>query len=233
MNLLPHLLIADEVWHRMGWQKDMRGPMLLGAISPDAYRLVPGLHHRETHYRSHSREGLRLADFVDRYLHPAFDSGASRDQAFFAGWLTHVCADSLWRRRLRTEVPSLWEGMQQTRGEERDELQLFYRSNCARADQQLADMQRLRLAEITLQLESAVAIWRVGPLGAADFERWCQNSLVGGIILPPEDETAPVMIDYDLVVRTMTSAEEEATAVLLWESKGSDVRIANLPDLTS
>lgn len=232
MNLLPHLLIADEVWRRMSWQKDMRGPMLLGAISPDAYRLVLGRHHRETHYRSHSREGQRLADFVDRYLHPAFQSGTAREQAFFAGWLTHVCADSLWRRRLRTEVSSLWEGMQHARGDEREELQVFYRSNCARADQQLADMQRLRLAEITLQLQNAVVARDVGSLSAADFERWRQNFLLRGIVLPPEDETAPVMIEYDLVVRTMTSAEEEATAVLLWEAKGSGVRVADLPDFT-
>ena len=232
MNVLPHLLIADEVWHRMSWQKDMRGPMLLGAIAPDAYRLVPGLHHRETHFRSHSHQGQRLSDFVDTYLHPAFESGTSRDQAFFAGWLTHACADSLWRRRLRTEVPTLWEGMQHARGEEREELQVFYRSNCARADQQLADMQRLRLAEIVLQLENAVAIWDVGSLSSGDFERWRQNTLLRGIILPPEDETSPVMVDYDLVVRTMTSAEEEATAVLLWEAKGSGVRVADLPDFT-
>jgi hypothetical protein len=232
MNLLPHLLIADEVWRRMSWQKDMRGPMLLGAISPDAYRLVPGLHHRETHYRSHSRPGQRLADFVDRYLHPAFESGSSRDQAFFAGWLSHICADSLWRRRLRIEVPTLWDGVQHARGEERSELQLFYRSNCALADQQLSDLQRLRVGEIMVQLGIAVPIWDVGSLSAADFERWRAQSLLRGIVISPEDDAAPVMIDYDLVVRTMTSAEEEATAVLLWEAKGSGVRIADLPDFT-
>jgi hypothetical protein len=205
----------------MGWPEELRGPMLLGSISPDAYRITPGAGYRDTHFRHHTKLGQRQGDFVRRYLHPAFEAQDGSAQAFYAGWMTHLCADDVWRQRLRTELKALWDGVNHSSSEQAKQLKHIYRANCARVDAELVRQLGPQVQDIVWHLGEANAELNVGPIQVAAITRWKQKTLIRNFNRP-FDEKAPQIIDHNFVMRAMTAAEDEAASILLWEARATE-----------
>ena len=121
MTPLQHLLTAEQVRLRAGWDARFRPELALGAIAPDAHRVAPRVGHRSLHFRSRREKDNRLVDFLREYLRPAVHGGQGALE-FWAGWLCHVVADDVWRHCLQREVPELLDGVVRGEGVEADQL---------------------------------------------------------------------------------------------------------------
>jgi len=93
MNLVHHLIVADRLRERVGGARCPRGPLLLGALTPDAHSLQPGLGRACVH----PPDGADHVGFVIGALEPpdALDSAAGR--AFALGCICHLVADESTR----------------------------------------------------------------------------------------------------------------------------------------
>lgn len=93
MNLVHHLVVAELLREQLGWGSELRAPMLLGAIAPDAHSLRPGMGRAALH----PERGADLAQFVVQAIAPphSLDTGAGR--AFAVGCVSHLVADELTR----------------------------------------------------------------------------------------------------------------------------------------
>ena len=52
MTELGHLLLADAVFKRLDWPREVRQCLYLGAIAPDAHRATIDVSYRDVHFRS-------------------------------------------------------------------------------------------------------------------------------------------------------------------------------------
>lgn len=90
---MHHLIVADRLRELVGGSDCPRGPLLLGALTPDAHSLQPGLGRACVH----PPDGGDHIGFVVGALEPpgALDSAAGR--AFALGCICHLIADELTR----------------------------------------------------------------------------------------------------------------------------------------
>jgi hypothetical protein len=217
MTEQTHLLLADRLWAQLGWEEIQRGPMLLGAIGPDAYRVAAGVDYRDVHFRSRREPGRRLVDFLIRYLRPSLQDRQPEATAFYAGWLSHICGDMIWRQTVRTELNPLWERV--TYGSRLEALALrqqFY-DECALVDVLLYEDFTGQLDEIRWALQRAAIQHTVPPLQAYDLTRWRQQVLLDA--LPPSGLAVeePLYVGMALVEQCLEAAQAETLSVLQWE----------------
>lgn len=231
MTELGHLLLADTIFRRLNWPQDMRAPLYLGAIAPDAHRVTIDVSYRDIHFRSRRRPGHRLADFVRLYLRPALHSADSYERAFFVGWLSHLCGDDAWRQKIRAELESLWRQIYGANRLERSALRAEFYDECDWVDMQLYQANANLVEDIRWILEQAVPRFTVPPLHASDIHRWRQQVIEEK--LPPSNFSIeqPRFIDVDFILDAMTIAEEEAVAMIGWEMKRQPAEPA--PDETA
>ncbi len=192
---------------------------LPGAIAPDAYRITIGVDYRELHFRSARRPGQRLTDFLRTYLRPALAGGDSEAKAFFAGWLSHVCTDYVWRQKLRAEMPELWQMVLSAPRLEAVALKHQFYDECDWMDIQLYRLDSSRLEDIRWHLSQAEVRFTVPPLQAGDIHRWRQQ--VGDEMIPPSNYTveAPSLLQMEFVQQAIAQAAEETLGMLAWENK--------------
>ncbi len=219
MTELGHLWVADRLWERLGWAEAQRPYLYLGAIAPDAYRVAYSIPQRLSHFRYASPKGLSFNDFVNVYLRPAMagDNGAA--QAFFSGWLSHLCADRIWRQKVRYELAGLWERIMEGPAEVAAALKQQFFEECAWADLELYRKDSARYEEILAQLSQAEVCFRVPPLQAGDIFRW--REIVVQEKVPPLNVriAAPQWLSMEFVLQALQEAEEESLKLLLWEQK--------------
>lgn len=217
MTELGHLLLADALFRRLNWPPEMRGQLYLGAIAPDAHRVTLDVSYRDVHFRSARRPGHRLADFLRLHLRPALQSNDPEQQAFFAGWLSHLCGDDAWRQKIRSELQTLWRQIDGANRLERSALRAEFYDECDWVDMQLYQSNANLIENIRWLLEQATPCFTVPPLRASDIHRWRQQVIEEK--LPPSNFsiTQPRFISTDFLLDAMTVAEEEAVAMINWE----------------
>lgn len=93
MNLVHHLIVADRLLDCLGASRFPRGPMLLGALTPDAHSLRPGLGRACVH----PPDGDDHVGFVVGALEPADALRSADGRAFALGCICHLVADELTR----------------------------------------------------------------------------------------------------------------------------------------
>jgi hypothetical protein len=219
MTELGHLLLADAVHKRLQWPRDMRAALYIGAIAPDAHRATIDVSYRDVHFRSAHRQGFRLVDFLRTYLRPAARSYDLQERGFFLGWLTHLCADDVWRRKIRAEFPSLWQRISGAPRLERHALREEFHDECDWVDAQLYQRHAYLIEDIRILLQEAPARFTIPPLQLGDLQRW--QSQVIEDSLPPSNlyvEQAR-FLSVDFVQEAMVLAEEETISMLEWEMK--------------
>lgn len=226
MTELGHLLLADALFRRLDWPPEMRAPLFLGAVAPDAHRAALDVSYRDVHFRSAHRPGHRLADFLRTYLRPALHSADAEERAFFVGWLSHLCGDDAWRQKIRAQLQSLWQQIAGANRLERTALRSEFYDECDWVDRQLYQANAQLLEDIRWQLEQATPRFTVPPLHASDLFRWRQQVLDEK--LPPANYATeqPRFIDTDFVQDVLTIAEEEAFAMIAWELKREPADVA-------
>lgn len=219
MTELVHLLVADGVFRRLAWDAQMRPGLYLGAIAPDAHRATTGVPYRDVHFRSAHRSGHRLVDFLREYLRPAIERQDEGRQAFFAGWLTHICADDIWRQKIRGDLAEMWQRINGGSRFERESLRDEFYDECDCVDQQLYQRNANLFEDIRWLLAEAQSNLSVAALQPADIHRWRLH--VVEELLPPSNYrvTEPRLLSLSFVQETITQAEEEALALLEWELK--------------
>ena len=219
MTELGHLLLADAVLKRLDWPREMRQCLYLGAIAPDAHRATIDVSYRDIHFRSSHREGCRLVDFLRTYLRPAARSHDLEERGFFLGWLTHLCGDDVWRRKIRSELPSLWQRISGSARLERHALREEFRDECDWVDAQLYQRNAYLVEDIRWLLEQAPARFTVPPLQLGDIHRWRLQVIESS--LPPSNLSVEQarFLSVDFVLEALTLAEEEAISMLEWEMK--------------
>lgn len=219
MTELGHLLVADMIYQHHDWAETMRPAVYLGAIAPDAYRVTVGIDYRTLHFRSSRHPGLRLTDFLRTYLRPAFASGDPQARAFFAGWLSHICADYVWRQQLRDTLPELWRLITEAPRLESVALKHQFYDECDWVDTRLYRLDGTGMEDMRWQLTQAEVRYTVPPLQAGDLHRWRQQ--VAEEMLPPANYTvqAPELISVEFVQRVIAQSQEEALGMLAWETK--------------
>lgn len=219
MTELGHLLAADVAFIALGWGDEERRDFYLGAIAPDAHRATYGVDYRDLHFRSSKVVGRRLIDFLRRHLRPAL-SGADRNaRAFYTGWLTHICADHIWRQHLRHDLSAVWyritEGTPLESGPLRDE---FY-EECDWVDQRLCEERVRQVEDIRWLLQHAHVANTVPPLKLDDINRWRQHVLMELLPPPPPNLTTPQMLSVQLVEQVIDEAVSETLSILDWETR--------------
>jgi hypothetical protein len=219
MTELGHLLVADSLFRQSEWSEHVRPALYLGAIAPDAYRITIGIDYRELHFRSSRHPGQRLTDFLRTYLRPALAGGDPEAAAFFAGWLSHICTDYVWRQSIRAELPDLWRMVLAAPRLEAVALKHQFYDECDWADIQLYRQDGSRMEELSGALSQATAQFTVQPLQVSDIHRWRQQ--VTEEMLPPANYTveAPEWLSLDFFERAIAQAAEETLGMLAWESK--------------
>ncbi len=94
MNLLHHLLVAENMRQKLLWPTSVRGPALLGAIAPDAHSEVPGVGRAGVHPRPNSDVVAEVFDRIDTSM----CNNSTHGRAFAASVVSHLVADQLTRR---------------------------------------------------------------------------------------------------------------------------------------
>lgn len=92
MNLVHHLIVADRLRDGLG-AACPRGPLLLGALTPDAHSLRPGLGRACVH----PPDGGDHIGFVVGALEPPDALSSAAGRAFALGCICHLIADELTR----------------------------------------------------------------------------------------------------------------------------------------
>ena len=219
MTELGHLLTVDVVAKRLGWPQELRPALYLGAIAPDAHRATYGVDYRDLHFRSGRHIGRRLVDFLRRYLRPHLGVSSPEARAFFAGWLSHICADTLWKQRVRQEMSSLWQRIVEGSQLESATLRAEFYDECDWVDQQLYREQEDQVEDIRNLLERAAPRFTVPPLQLGDINRWRVHVMMD--LLPPTRLSVerPQYLTLGFVEDSLEEAVEETVAMLDWEIK--------------
>lgn len=225
-----HLLVAERVWMALGWPSHMHPAMCLGAIAPDAHRVTDHVAFRDLHFRSTRRAGYRLVDFLRQHLRPVLQMHGSGDLldpragepetvGFYVGWLTHICADDVWRQKIRTELAELWESVMEARRLERVSLRQEFHDEAAFIDIQIYQQNSQQIEGLRWLLEQAYVRSAVAPLQIADVHRWRQEVLEQH--LPPVHfaGTVPRYLSTDFVLSAVGRAADEAVAMIESELK--------------
>jgi len=212
-----HLLVAERVRVRLGWPDETRSGLYLGAIAPDAHRIAVHLNYRDLHFRSQRRVGYRLADFLRNHLQPALAEDDLQARSFFTGWLTHICADDVWRQRIRHDLPGLWQLMAEAGRLERMTLRQEFHDEAAWVDQQMYHQDAGGIEDIRWHLEQATAQFTIPPLKTGEINAWRQNVVLES--LPPAyyGQQEPKYLTVQFVLDSLEQAEEEAVAMIEWE----------------
>jgi hypothetical protein len=225
LNILPHVLVADGLWRRFSWPDAIRPDLLAGSIAPDAYRLQPGRSFRPFHFRSRTRAGERLEDFLATHLRPALALGAGPEQAFWIGWLSHVCADGAWRRLLRAELPELWRQCLDNDPIHSSQMRLAYQVACDRVDREAAVAQSLYISELRQFLRHMTPAYDIFPLDALVFHRWITTVVADHLPPPLATDAGADELSYSFVMRAVDVSVEETIAILSSEMQ----RLARKP----
>ena len=219
MTELGHLLVADGLLQQLEWSEQVHPALYLGAIAPDAYRITIGIDYRELHFRSSRRPGQRLTDFLRTYLRPALAGDDPEAAAFFAGWLSHICTDYVWRQSIRAELPDLWRMVVAAPRLEAVALKHQFYDECDWADIQLYRLDGSHMEEVRALLSGAEVRFTVPPLQVGDIHRWRQQVIEE--MLPPANYTveAPELLRLDFFQQAIAQATEETLGMLAWEGK--------------
>ncbi len=116
MNLLHHLLVAENLREKLQWSPSVRGQMLLGAIAPDAHTEVPGL-GRSTF---HPKPGNDPVAATLKLAEPSGCPTHGRRRAFIVSVIAHLVADELTRRHDYHLPPHAPTGFQPIESEDFD-----------------------------------------------------------------------------------------------------------------
>ncbi len=92
MNLVHHLIVAERLRELLQWPHAMRGPMLLGAIAPDAHTDAPGIDRQSTH-----RTNEEPIEAVISALRPEGCLETPAGRAFAVSAIGHLVADRMTR----------------------------------------------------------------------------------------------------------------------------------------
>ncbi len=222
MTPLQHLLVAESVRKRINWSVAHRSLLMLGAVAPDAHRISAQVDHRDVHFRSRSTRDRRLTDFLQTYLRPSLGSEPGRLE-FFAGWLTHIVADDVWRRRLQRELPELWEGIVFGRRGEADELRRTYLHECNQLDRELYGTSPQTVEMLREELLAAEIAYTAPPLGLVDIHTW--RVTVVQTMLPPLGSGGDdlLYLSVEFVEQAIFQATEEAYRILQWEFEEPEI----------
>ena len=216
MTPLQHLLVAERVWGRLGWDVAVRPTMCLGAIAPDAHRIAEHIDHGALHFRSRKTRDRRLIDFLRNYLRPALNRPAGALE-FWAGWLCHINADDIWRHNLQRDVPLLWDGIAHGTARQSDELRDKYLRECNQLDLAIFSLYRHTVEGLREELLAAEAHWTAEPLTLQELHTW--RLTVVQSMLPPlvASDTELEYLTMDFVEQCMLRSEEETFRILKWE----------------
>lgn len=219
MTELGHLLAADAVFGALGWSQELRPSLYLGAIAPDAHRATIGVDYRDLHFRSSRTVGRRLIDFLRRYLRPALQGTDREAQAFYVGWLSHICADHLWRQHLRHDLSAVWYRITDGSPLESAALRDEFYEDCDCVDQSLYAEHRQQVEDIRWLLQHSHGAYTVEPLRVNDILRWRKHVMME--LLPPvaPDLTHPQLLSYGIVERSQDDAVQETLSIMDWEVK--------------
>ncbi len=220
MTPLQHLLIVERVRQRLGWDVVHRGAMALGAIAPDAHRIVDRIDHRDLHFRSRKAQSRRLIDFLRAYLRPA--ANGEGDIHFWSGWLCHIIGDDVWRHSLQRDLPLLWEGVVRGPARYSDQLRNHYLRECNQLDLELFSMYGNAVDELREDLFGVDVQAPVELLSQDDLHAW--RLTVVQSMLPPlaAFEGTLDYLSIDFVEQCMFQAEEESFRILQWETEDLD-----------
>lgn len=152
MNLLHHLLVGETLREKLLWPASLRGPMLLGAIAPDAHTELPGLGRSTFHARPDD-------DVVTAMLELAAPSGCPTHptgRAFLVSAIAHVVADQLTHKHEYHLPPHAPTGFQPVEATDLDAPNV------------------MEIRPITRSLMRARSEYSLGPLRpeAIDRKRW-------------------------------------------------------------
>jgi hypothetical protein len=230
MNALPHILVADDVRRRLQWPDWVRAHVLMGALAPDAYRIVPGLDYRALHFRYRHGVGQRLSDYLADYLRPALREGGHDEQAFRVGWLSHILSDLVWQKMLREQFPQLWGGVLGQDVAAGRQLRLEYQNACDRIDREIAQSQSEYLAEVRWTLRSANLQYDLTPLNVTVMNQWIGRVAIEA--LPPSAPPTPG-IDYlraEFVHRACAAGVERTVALMIREYESDTAPVSDFLD---
>jgi hypothetical protein len=219
MTELGHLLLADAVFRALQWQRELRPAFCMGAIALDAHRATVSITYRDVHFRSARRAGYRLVDFLRRYLRPALQSDDPNARAFFAGYLTHLCADDVWRQKIRGELQPLWQRITGAAHLEKMALRSEFYDECDWVDIQLYQRNANLIEDLRWALEQASPEYAIPPLHPSDLHNWRQDVIASK--LPPSNfsVTEPRLLSVDFMLDAIAISEEEAVGMINWELK--------------
>ncbi|NPV47434.1 MAG: zinc dependent phospholipase C family protein [Armatimonadetes bacterium] len=219
MTELGHLLAADRVFVALDWAQELRPSFYLGSIAPDAHRATVGVDYRDLHFRSSRQTGRRLIDFLRQYLRPALMGNDAFAQAFYTGWLTHICADHVWRQHLRHELSHMWHRIVEGASLESAALRDEFYEECDWTDQALYERNNQRIEDIRWMLQHASIAYTVPPLKAQDINRWRQQVIME--MMPPvaPDLERPQLLSVEFVERCLEDAVQEGLAVFALEAQ--------------
>ncbi len=102
--LNTHLLIAERLFARLGWEESKLSPFLAGNLVVDANSFTD-LPRRRTHLVERRQEamGIGYRRFLierDRLLCRPWPMLTAEERALVAGYLAHLAADAAWKARL-------------------------------------------------------------------------------------------------------------------------------------
>ncbi len=218
MTPLQHLFVVERLRQRLDWPLTCRPAMTLGAISPDAHRIVADIGHRDMHFRSRTTPGRRLIDFLGSYLRPAAD-GPPDSLEFWVGWLSHIIADDIWRHNLQRDIPDLWDGVVRGASGEADYLRKTYLAECDKLDEIIYAGHREVVAELREALLATEVCFTVEPLALEDLHNW--RLTVAQSMLPPL-AGAHIELQYltvEFVEECIFQAVEEVFRIIQWETE--------------
>jgi hypothetical protein len=216
MTPLQHLLVVERVRRRLDWPITCRPPMTLGAIAPDAHRIVADIDHRDIHFRSRTTTDRRLIDFLSSYLRPAVNAPPGNLE-FWSGWLSHIIADDVWRQNLQRNIPDLWDGVVHGTCDEADRLRKTYLGECDKLDEMVHAGHGEVVAELREALLAAEIRLIIEPLTLQDLHSW--RLTVTQSMLPPL-AGAHIQLQYltiEFVEECIFQAVEEVFHILQWE----------------
>jgi hypothetical protein len=94
VNLLHHLVVAEQLRETLRWSPCRRGQMLLGAIAPDAHTEVPGLGRSMLH----PGPGEDVVAWALELIGPSCSPMDASGRAFIVSVIAHLVADRLTRQ---------------------------------------------------------------------------------------------------------------------------------------
>lgn len=229
MTELGHLLAADRVFVELDWAQELRPSFYVGAIAPDAHRATVGVDYRDLHFRSSRHAGRRLIDFLRQYLRPALTGSDAFAQAFYTAWLTHICADHVWRQHLRHELSHIWHRIVDGASLESAALRDEFYEECDWTDQGLYEQSNQRIEDIRWMLQHASIAYTVPPLKGQDINRWRQQVMMEMMPPPPPDLERPQLLSAEFVNRCLEDATQECLAVFALEVQRVKGDLAQTP----